>query len=108
MKEFIKDNKTITGVIICVLGFLISWGVWATSCIFSQDKDQALAVGQNRVINGAVEEVKVDLKEFKKDVKDEFSKVKDKIDTNQEKTISILMRLNKGQDKMYESMEKGK
>jgi gas vesicle protein len=109
MKKFIKDNKTVTAVIICVLGFIISWGIWTTCSLFSHHESQALSGERDKSITQTVGEVKTDLKEFKEDVKEEFGKTREKIDSNQEKIINILMRAEKrGQsmEKSSRSMEK--
>ena len=100
MKKFIKDNKIISTII----GFLVLWGIWITCSIFLQDKNQALSKDHNQTITRSVEDVKVDLRDFKKDVKEDFGKVKEKIDGNHEKIINILMRVEKSSKSMEKKM----
>lgn len=104
--NLIRDSKIFVGMIVTIIGLLLSWGVWATSSIFRQEGKQVVGTERDIATQQSVNEIKGDIKDFKGEVKQEFGKMRDKIDTNQEKVLDVLRDMDKRQKRIMEKVDK--
>ena len=84
------NNKKL---IIFLAGLLISWGIWVTTCIFSQDRSIAIERQEQKAISESVAEIKVEIKEMRKEIKEEMKEVQQKVEKTQQRMMEILMEI---------------
>ncbi|MBU0907400.1 MAG: hypothetical protein KKE05_04565 [Nanoarchaeota archaeon] len=95
IKQNLKDNKLISGLLLLLFGLLMSWGVWVTNGIYTKsmamemDKRtvQSIMETQNKTLQINIFDIA--------ELKQEDKRLREKINENQEKIMMLLLDIQK-------------
>lgn len=95
MGKFIQENKIVTTIFSLFIVSILGWGTWVTVQIFEQHTYAIIAQNSEKSVTRSMEEVKIDIKEFKKDVKQDLQRIEEQNNRKQEEMIRLLLEIKK-------------
>ncbi len=95
MKQVIKENKLISGILVVLFGLLMSWGIWVTNTTYTRSMaveiDRRTIQSTIEVQNKTLQIACVDIDELKK----EDRRLRETMNENQVKIMMLLLDIQK-------------